>query len=97
MIAQLYTKYSFLLKDGSLEEGDREFFRRVTTDMDDALILEFKVRDEEDEETLKETVASALCQIKEKRYAVQLIARGIPSGRIRCYGFAFEGKKVLIG
>ena len=64
---------------------------------DDAIILEFKVYDEDDEENLKETVQSALAQIEEKQYAAQLIARGVPQERIRCYGFAFEGKKVLIG
>lgn len=64
---------------------------------DDAIILEFKVYDEEDEADLKATVQSALVQIEEKQYAAQLIARGIPKERIRSYGFAFEGKKVLIG
>ena len=64
---------------------------------DDAIILEFKVHDAEDEETLRDTVESALTQIKEKQYASALIAKGIPEERIRCYGFAFEGKKVLIG
>ncbi|MBO5279042.1 MAG: AAA family ATPase [Lachnospiraceae bacterium] len=63
----------------------------------DAIILEFKVHDAEDEETLKETVQAALRQIEEKQYASQLMARGIPKERIRSYGFAFEGKKVLIG
>ena len=64
---------------------------------DDAIILEFKVHDPEDEQTLKETVQSALAQIDEKQYAAQLIARGVPKEHIRSYGFAFEGKKVLIG
>ena len=64
---------------------------------DDAIILEFKVYDPEDEATLKETVQSALAQIEEKQYAAQLVSRGIPAERIRSYGFAFEGKKVLIG
>ncbi len=64
---------------------------------DDAIILEFKVHDAEDEETLRDTVESALAQIKEKQYASALLAKGIPEERIRCYGFAFEGKKVLIG
>jgi len=63
----------------------------------DAIILEFKVQDEEDEETLKDTVQEALRQIERKQYAAQLIARGIPEERIRSYGFAFQGKKVLIG
>ena len=64
---------------------------------DDAIILEFKVHDSEDEDSLKETVQSALHQIEEKQYAAQLIARGIPKERIRSYGFAFRGKEVLIG
>lgn len=64
---------------------------------DDAIILEFKVHDPEDETTLKDTVQAALAQIEEKQYATQLITRGIPKDHIRSYGFAFEGKKVLIG
>ena len=62
-----------------------------------AFILEFKVHDPEDEKSIEETVASALNQIDEKQYEANLIARGIPKEKIRKYGFAFEGKKVLIG
>jgi hypothetical protein len=64
---------------------------------DDGIILEFKVQDEDEEETLKDTVASALAQIEEKQYAQTLVDKGIAPERIRKYGFAFQGKKVLIG
>ena len=63
----------------------------------DAIILEFKVHAPEDETTLEDTVQSALAQIEEKKYEAELIAKGIPTEHIRKYGFAFEGKKVLIG
>ena len=66
-------------------------------DVDDAVILEFKVQDTEDEETLKDTVQRALEQIEVKQYDELLLGKGIPRERIRKYGFAFCGKKVLIG
>ena len=44
-----------------------------------------------------DTVVAALKQIEEKNYNSVLSSRGISKARIRHYGFAFEGKKVLIG
>ena len=64
---------------------------------DDAIILELKVYDPDGEETLKDTVEEALGQIERKQYAAQLVSRGIPGENIRSYGFAFQGKHVLIG
>ena len=64
---------------------------------DPAMILEFKVRDQDAEETLQDTVAAALKQIQEKRYDAELLAQGIEEKQIYHYGFAFEGKKVVIG
>ena len=64
---------------------------------DDAFILEFKVFNPRKEKNLSDTVAAALAQIEEKQYAAALRSKGIPEEHIRKYGFAFEGKKVLIG
>ncbi len=64
---------------------------------DDAIILEFKVYDSDDEESMKDTVQEALNQIEKMQYAAQLVQRGIPKDHIRSYGFAFRGKNVLIG
>lgn len=62
-----------------------------------AVILEFKVRNPRKEKSIQETVLSALKQICEKKYDADLLEKGIRKEQIYHYGFAFEGKKVLIG
>ena len=66
------------------------------TKENDGIILEFKVKESE-EKTLEETVQTALAQIESKKYDAELLELGVSKEHIRHYGFAFEGKKVLIG
>ena len=60
------------------------------------VIIEFKVLNRRKENSLEETVSSALQQIEEKKYETSLLTKGVPADRIYKYGFAFEGKEVLI-
>ena len=58
--------------------------------------MEFKVISPKKEKSLEETAQNALEQIKEKNYTEELIEAGISENNIKAYGFAFEGKNVLI-
>jgi hypothetical protein len=79
-----YGRYDVMLEPRNPEEND-------------GIIIEFKVHDRDDgEESLEDTVKSALMQIEEMKYARTLTEHGVPEEKIRKYGFAFEGKKVLI-
>lgn len=78
-----FGRYDVILVPRNLKEGN-------------AVILEFKVRNVRKEKSLEETARSALDQIRERRYSEELKNRGISEERINRYGFAFEGKKVLI-
>ena len=62
-----------------------------------AIIIEFKSKSRMRAETLEEALQAALKQIEEKNYDAELLSLGFSKDRIRHYGFAFEGKKVLIG
>ena len=61
-----------------------------------AVIIEFKVIDSQEETSLDMTADSAFKQIEEKNYDAKLLERGYKREAIQHYGFAFEGKKVLI-
>ena len=78
-----FVRYDVILVPRNLKEGN-------------AVILEFKVRNVRKEKSLEETARSSLDQIRERRYSEELKNRGISEERINRYGFAFEGKKVLI-
>lgn len=62
-----------------------------------AIVMEFKVRNPDKEASLLDTVAAAHRQMQEKNYDAGLLAEGIARERIFHYGFAFQGKQVLIG
>ena len=61
----------------------------------DAFVIEFKSVHTRRGETLESAVQAALEQIEKKQYETLLRAKGIPTERIRKYGFA--GREVLIG
>lgn len=60
-----------------------------------AMILEFKIQDTNEKE-LTDTARAALRQINERDYASSLTTKGFSMENIHKYGFAFQGKKVLI-
>lgn len=96
LIVELAEKYTITSnRESGFGRYDVMLEPKVQTD--DAMILEFKVQNARDEKELSDTVGAALKQIEDKAYESSLIARGIPKERIRKYGFAFQGKKVLIG
>jgi hypothetical protein len=57
-------------------------------------IIEFKVVDSDDDETVDEALDAALTQINEKRYDTQLIERGIQ--HIKKMAIAFSGKQLFL-
>lgn len=89
-----------------IREGDedlKELFgillkgEHIRCPIDEQIVYNQLDDDSDEEKTLTDTVAAAHKQMQEKQYAAQLTARGIPVEHIRSYGFAFEGKTVLIG
>lgn len=63
---------------------------------DDAMILEFKVQERDEEKDLQDTVKAALQQIDAMKYETSLVEKGIAKEKICKYGFAFCGKTVPI-
>lgn len=77
--------------------GRYDIMLEPKNDKDNAIIIEFKVFKPRREKDLAETVANALKQIDDMKYETVFLEKGIPAERIKKYGFAFEGKNVLIG
>lgn len=77
--------------------GRYDIILRAREENCDSYIIEFKVFDRKRDEDMRACVARALQQIEEKKYESELVADGIAKERIRKYGFAFDGKNVLIG
>ena len=96
LIVELQGKYT-VTSNRESGFGRYDVVLEPISSQDDAIILEFKVQNSKRESSLDETLENALKQIEDKEYAAALTAKGIPGERIRKYGFAFEGKKVLIG
>ena len=96
LIVQLREKY-FITSNRESGLGRYDVMLEPKSEQQDALIMEFKVFNSSKEKTLEDTVEAALQQIENKKYEVALMAKGISKDRIRKYGFAFEGKTVLIG
>ena len=58
------------------------------------IVIEIKYSEEPN---LEAACRHALKQIEDKGYEKGLLAKGIEKERVRKYGFAFEGKTVVIG
>ncbi|MBQ7739392.1 MAG: AAA family ATPase [Desulfovibrionaceae bacterium] len=63
---------------------------------DHGIVIEFKSIMPSQEKSLEKTCVNALKQIKEKDYIKDLLLHDVPRSNIYVYGFAFQGKKVLI-
>ena len=63
---------------------------------DHGIVIEFKTRDTKNEQSLQKTCANALQQIYKQQYVTQLLNRNVDASNIYVYGFAFQGKDVLI-
>ena len=96
LIVQLREKY-FITSNRESGLGRYDVMLEPKTEPKDALIIEFKVFNSSKEKTLEDTVRAALQQIEDKKYEAVLMTKGISKDRIRKYGFAFDGKTVLIG
>ena len=95
LAVELADRY-IITSNGESGFGRYDVMMEPKNKMDNAAIIEFKVRDSGEEKSLEDTADVALRQIEEQRYETELENRGILGDQIRKYAFAFEGKEVLI-
>lgn len=95
LIVELHGRYSIT---SNRESGFGRYdvmLEPCDTELDDGIILEFKVMNSKKEKFLEDTVQAALQQIIDKKYT-DTLEKSCKRERIRIYGFAFRGKEVLI-
>lgn len=95
LMAQLRDRYE-ITSNRESGYGKYDVMLSPVNNKDDGIILEFKVIDPDEERSLQDTANAALRQIINKKYAAMLESKGIDPKKIRIYGFAFQGQKVLI-
>lgn len=76
--------------------GRYDIMMKAVDKQQNSYIIEFKVFNPEKDKDLSDCADKALRQIAEKSYVTELLAEGVDVANIRKYGFAFEGKSVLI-
>ncbi len=95
LLVELYDKY-VITSNRESGYGRYDVIMEPRKGEKSAIILEFKVREPNEERSLEETANAALQQIEEKEYGQILLEKGISPEHIQKYGFAFQGKNVLI-
>ncbi len=95
LIAELEGKY-YIRSNRESGFGRYDLMMEPVRKSDRAYILEFKVFNPKKDKNLEESADTGLKQLKEKRYAEELVSRGFDEENIVQYAFAFEGKRVFI-
>ena len=95
LIVELKDCY-YIISNRESGRGRYDIMLKPLQDELPAILIEFKVYNAKKEKTLEDTARQALAQIEERDYARMFMNEGINAGRIKKYGFAFNGKAVMI-
>lgn len=96
LMTELADRY-FITADRESGIGRYNIMLKPKNDTLDAFVIGFIIFNKTRDMTMEDTVAAAHKQIEEKKYDAPLVRKGIAEGKIKKYGFAFQGKEVLIG